>query len=462
MKGIVFIIFILISIQVFSQKRGILINSRTGNGMITTQGKVAGYNISTPGTSEIKTFLIRIGGGTLASGSQDSIAKFDNVILQRFNYDDIGGDTYSAIKSINPNIKIYIYQYGSWSVSTDDLPLDVSFMRSIGRQVDSRGHSSGDLNIDNPSYFLLTSGSQKIVLNSFLNDYLMDFGNTGFVDYWTEATTTDIVGSAWEADGIFMDVVVPLRSTLLASLSGTPLKYTSDKAWTNSTNQFISQVTSNFTSTNLIGVNYGSSRVDSGRVAWNALDDLTVHPNFAMEEGAFVTWYGAADAYFFTKAQWLSQLNTLNDVRNVKTFFHSMTKLARDATGTSNYGNSVNFWDALWFGMTSFKLGQHDNSYFGFAYNNSYLNLSYFDEFDIKTGEAIGTYQIVDMSGTEIFMREFERAYVFVNPNNTTVSNIVLPTVGRQLSHSNFQSTISLPIINSIDLLPHTGTIILK
>ncbi|GAB1452059.1 hypothetical protein MASR2M47_21150 [Draconibacterium sp.] len=89
--------------------------------------------------------------------------------------------------------------------------------------------------------------------------------------------------------------------------------------------------------------------------------------------------------------------------------------------------------------------------------------MPYFDEFDINIGKAIGDYQTKTINGNEIFMREFENGYVYVNPNNAAFSDIMLPGLGRQLSHDNFLSDISsLPIINSIELLPHRGTIIMK
>ncbi|GAB1452060.1 hypothetical protein MASR2M47_21160 [Draconibacterium sp.] len=53
---------------------------------------------------------------------------------------------------------------------------------------------------------------------------------------------------------------------------------------------------------------------------------ILLHSYFALEEGAFVTWYGS-DANFFTKDQWKSQLNTLNEIKNYNVFFQSDTKL---------------------------------------------------------------------------------------------------------------------------------------
>ncbi|GAB1452062.1 hypothetical protein MASR2M47_21180 [Draconibacterium sp.] len=400
-------------------------------------------------------------GNNLRAGDETVLSKFDIVVLQRFNYDDIRGGTYSAIKKINPNTKIFLYQLGPWCATKDDGPT-AGYMRSIGRYNNNKGHSMGNLNTDNSDFFLLDANSKKINVPAFPNDYLLDFGSKKLIDYWIEATTNDIIGQAWEADGLFLDVTVPIISPYL---SGAPTAYPTNSSWTAAMNNFINSIANNYSGINLIGANYGSSAFDDGYAAWKMLDNIAAPPYFALEEGAFVTWYGS-DANFFTKDQWKSQLNTLNEIKNYNVFFQSDTKLNPGETGTDNYNKNLTFWDALWFAVTSFKLGQHDNSYFGFQHNSkagNFSNMPYFDEFDINIGRAIGDYQTKTINGNEIFMREFENGYVYVNPNNAAFSDIMLPGLGRQLSHDNFLSDISsLPIINSIELLPHRGTIIMK
>jgi hypothetical protein len=416
------------------------------------------------GTEDIKTFLYHIQGRDIQSGDVATLAKFDNVVLQRFNYDDVGGKTYSAIKNINPNTKIFLYILGATN-SDDHDSNSIGQLNCISRWINSRGHSKGNFSINNADLLLLDSNGKRIYIPTFEHDWLCDFGTQRYQDYWMEAVINDVINQAWKADGIFTDNCM---SIILPYISAAPAKYSTNTTWTPAMIDFIDQISDRLSQKNqLLGVNYGSTSKPDGNTAWGLLDNTNNYPHFALEEGAFVSWYGLSpDANFFTKDQWKLQLNTLNDIKNYKTFFQSHTTLNPGESGTDNYGSNLTFWDAFWFAMTSFKLGQHDNSYFGFQHNTdkgNYSNFTYFDEFNINIGRATGDYQIKIVNGNEIFMREFEDAYVYVNPNNAHVTGIMLPGLGKQVSHDNFRSNLSsLPIINSIDLLPHRGTIIMK
>ena len=50
----------------------------------------------------INTFLYRIGGSPLSAGDEKDLAKHSIIFCQTFHYDDIRGDSWQAIKSINP------------------------------------------------------------------------------------------------------------------------------------------------------------------------------------------------------------------------------------------------------------------------------------------------------------------------------------------------------------------------
>lgn len=435
----------------------------SSNNRVTNSGKYGIYIENQLGTKNLKTFIYTIQGNTLKTGDEIKLAKFDNVVFHRFNYDDINGNTYSAIKQINPDTKIFLYQYGPFTARDDDTHT-TKHMRSIGRWNESRGHSMGNLNINNSKFFLLDAHSNRIFLRSYPTDYLLDFGSGNLIRYWIEATNNDIINQEWIADGIYLDVCTPL---IFPYMSGKPVVYSNNLEWTLDMNGFINSIVKNYVGTNLIGINYGSSEYDDGNRAWNMLDTIGNKPYFALEEGAFVTWYGSSkDANFFTADHWKSQLNTLSNIRNYKTFFQSTTTLNPGENGTDNFNQSLTFWDAFWFAMTSFKLGQHNNSYFGFQYNSSagsYSNMPYFDEYKIDIGNAISEYKSDTINGSEIFLREFENGYVYVNPTNNNVNDISLPGIGRQISYNNFNSDIStLPIIKSFNLMAHRGTIIIK
>src|SRR5262249_46501594 len=71
----------------------------------------------TTGSSKfIPMFLVYYGGGpALVASDAAKLAKFDLLDIDRFRYNSISPSTWSAIKALNPNIRIYLYEMGSES-----------------------------------------------------------------------------------------------------------------------------------------------------------------------------------------------------------------------------------------------------------------------------------------------------------------------------------------------------------
>src|SRR5882672_4404929 len=62
----------------------------------------------------IPTFAVYYGGGpTLVTADAPLLAKFDLIDMDRFRYYQISPNTWAAIKAINPNSQIYLYEMGS-------------------------------------------------------------------------------------------------------------------------------------------------------------------------------------------------------------------------------------------------------------------------------------------------------------------------------------------------------------
>ena len=95
---------------------------------------------------------------------------------------------------------------------------------------------------------------------------------------------------------------------------------------------------------------------------------------------------------------------------------------------------------------------------------SGYNKIWWYDEYDkIDLGRAIGTYKVSIVNGANIYSREFEKGYVYVNPTSNDVSSITLPQASRQLTHDNLLSAPStLPQISTIALKSHNATILLK
>src|SRR6185295_15053135 len=72
------------------------------------------FGAVTGSTKFIPTFLFYYGGGpTLVADDAARLAKFDLLDLDRFRYNQLAPNTWSAIKAINPNVQIYLYEMGS-------------------------------------------------------------------------------------------------------------------------------------------------------------------------------------------------------------------------------------------------------------------------------------------------------------------------------------------------------------
>ena len=92
--------------------------------------------------------------------------------------------------------------------------------------------------------------------------------------------------------------------------------------------------------------------------------------------------------------------------------------------------------------------------------------MPWYDELDsdkLNLGRAVGPYRIAPTSGHNIYTREFEKGYVFVNPTKADVATIRLPEPCKQFTHDNFQyDPATLADVSAIDLASHRGTMLLK
>src|SRR6266436_3947479 len=124
---------------------------------------------ATGSTKFIPTFAVYYGGGpTLVAADAPILAKFDLIDMDRFRYYQISPNTWAAIKAINPNSQIYLYEMGSDAPSYLDGTPQL-FLNGLGRYNVSRGHPMGSLNGDHPELFLLDSLGNRIYNAAFSN-----------------------------------------------------------------------------------------------------------------------------------------------------------------------------------------------------------------------------------------------------------------------------------------------------
>ncbi len=368
-------------------------------------------------------------------------------------------------------MQIYLYVDGP-NIYNDQDSLPQVSINTISRYDVSRGHPMGSLNGNHPELFLLDSGGNRIHTPAFSNpaggkfNYLMDFGSAAFQSYWLTAIKADIVDQPWVADGVFTDDCVAFPAQV--GYSATSVTYSTNAAFSAGMNSFVSAIT-----TGLHGYgqklwcNKGESRSVDGGAAWLALDASANPPDVFLEEGAFAVMWGPWAVQFLTESEWKRQIDTMAALKNTQVAMLSHTQLSAGQSGSDNLGNPVSFWQTLWYSLGSYLLGKNDvlgNAYFMFHGGDSdYNKIIWYDEYDkIDLGKALSSYAVTTIGGVNIYSREFEKGYVYVNPTGN-VASVTLPQASRQLTHDNLLSVLdSIPIVSSISLSGHNAAVLLK
>ena len=419
----------------------------------------------------IPTFLVYYGGGpTLTDADMPQLAKYDLIDIDRFRYLDIGSNMWSAITAINPNVQIYLYEMGPEAPSHLDSTQQL-YLNGLGRHNVSRAHPMGSLNGNLPDLFQRSATGQLIYSVGFSNVgankywYLMDFGSAAYQSYWVTAAKADIVDQPWVADGVFVDNCLTFASA--GAYSATSSWYATNAAWSNAMNSFASAITAGMRGYGQkVWCNKGDTRSAEGSEAWLALDADANAPDVLLEEGAFAVGWGS-DTQFYPEADWKRQVDMMRALTTTKAALMSHTKLSEGQSGTDNWGKPVTFWQTLWYSLGSFLIGRNDvlgNSYFMFNGGSGYNRLWWFDEYDkIDLGKALGAYTVSTIGGVNVYSREFENGYVYVNPTANNVASVTLPQSSRQLTHDNLLSTpSSIPSVTTISLDGHTAAVLLK
>ena len=404
----------------------------------------------------IQTFALRCGGSPITAEEAAILAKYDMSNVKRAHHDSVNGDTWSAIKAINPNTEIFLYQQSK----ARDTDYSIVFLNNVGRWNISRGHSMGNLNINNPDLFLLDSNSNRTYVAAFPTGYNMDVGSIKWINYWLEATVHDLVDQPWTADGVFIDVV----NFHCRAMNTSPAKYNSAN-YAEAQHKFINKIA--------VGLGEKNQKIICNTALVDQTDfdnyvklDNSYAPPYAMfVEGAFAVTWGTGDVQFYSEHRWKQQIDLLSQIHNFKLVYLSHTELKKGQSGTDNQGKPVTYHEILWYSMASYHLGKNtveNNSYWSFC--DSRDKATWFDEYDyIDLGPALGKYKVTTYGGKNIYWREFERGYIYVNPTKYSVSAISLPKKCKQLTRYNFKKDpATIASINTINLKGHRAAFLLK
>ncbi len=405
-------------------------------------------------------------GAALVPGDAAKLARYYMFYFNRHRYYQISPNTYDAVRAINPDILIFNYQQGpdTWTTQDGEAPL---VLNNIARYNDALGHSMGNLNTDNPDFFLLNASGERI--HTYFKDYryLLDFGSADFQAYWMEATENDIVDQPWRPDGVFIDNCQPTWGG--GYWCELPAKYPTDAQWTPASLSWHAALSAGLHARGmLVWTNTDHVASAAGYAAWLAIDANPDHPDWINSEGTFCHGWGSYSCTWYNETKWKRQVDIMVNMQNSGAGIFSHVNMAEGATGTDNYGKPVTYWDALWYAMSSYLLGRNDvrgNDVFFFSNSvDRYYKLYWYDEYDrIDLGASLGTYTMNVYGGRNIYWREFENGYVYVNPTTGDAASIPLPVPCKQLSHATINDDpTTFGNVTSISLASHRAAIVLK
>lgn len=346
---------------------------------------------------------------------------FDMVVIDRFRFPKVNGNTWQALKAQNPHQIVLVYQMGPQiSLEKDDLP--VIGLNGLGRYEVSRGHSRGDIKNDNPEFILKNTVGNELLVSVYETDYQLDFGDSGVQEYWYEATKADVVTQPWRGDGVMIDNCTPYHMPLKKKLvMMQSKKYPDAASWDKAMNSFVNSIVRfAHADSQLVMTNRGHSRTQTGREAWLSLDASDNPPDYVLEEGAFAVSYGKGDVQFFSEDDWFRQITTPREIKNSSVAFISHTDLDIGESGYDSHGRKVSFDEFLTYSLASYLLAKNDDgpmTYFSIAAdrkNGQYNRNSWLDVYKhLDLGPAYsGMYK-----RDGIYVREFEKGFVLVNPH---------------------------------------------
>lgn len=417
----------------------------------------------------IQTFTVKLRGGEkLAPGDENLFAKHDMILITRNWHDAIGGDTWSAIRGVDPTTEIYIQTEGPTIWREHDRE-ETKQLKGIARYENARGHSMGSIQRDHPEFFLLGADGKRCLAykSKYRERYLMDFGNPDYHKYWIEAVTHDVIRGPWRASGVHIDNTGPLCTFE----TDKPAKYDTDEKWCRAATRFIDAAVRDLHAQGAkVWINAGGTNSREGWKALLHLDELDNPPDVIGEEGAFCHSYGKGATTFPSEEKWRRNVDFLSKIRKSRQAYFAHTKLPRGGKGVDNYGKPVTFRQSLWYALGSYLLGKDEelgNAYFFFFSSSEGAYGAkdwWFEEYDrIDLGRAMGTYDVSDINGAKIYRREFAKGYVYVNPTHRDVASMLLPRKCRRLTYESLAEELTaLPMVNRIGLKAHHAAILLK
>lgn len=383
----------------------------------------------------INTFILYYGGADkLDKKNVRKISNFDLIGIDRFRFHNVNGNTWRSIKKINKRSIIMLYQAGPVVLDNSD-GKKIYYLNNIGRFDNPRNHPMGALNSENRDWFLENGVGSILTMNNNSSEKVLDFGEKGFRRYWVDATVNDIIDRPWKADGIKIDNCSTYRMPRKKSLDqDKAVKYPDAPSWDTALNGFVATVSREIRKHNqLVMVNRTGAGTTSGEKAWMELDSRDDAPDIVMDEGVFAVSWGKGSVFFYPAEIWLRQIEIPKKIRNSSVAYLSHTDLKPGETGNDSNGNPVSFNQIFLYSLGSYLLSKSDDppTLFSFDFNRKegdYKRNSWLDVYgELDLGRALGNVVKVTGRGADVYAREFEKGYVYVNPTYHQAEDIVLP-----------------------------------
>jgi len=421
----------------------------------------------------INTFLIYYGGGDkFTHEDMEKLARYDLIAVDRFRYKNIRGNTWEALKIINPDLKIMLYQAGPVVLDHTGKTKQY-YLNNLGRYDNPRNHPMGALNTK-PDWFLKNPLGDILNMNNNPHAKVLDFGNQQVRKYWIDATVEDIIDKPWVADGIKIDNCSTFQLHPVERLMfKQSVKYPDSDEWDKALNGFVATVTRGLHDRNqLVMVNRTNVRLASGEKAWLEMDAMNDVPDVIMEEGAFAVSWGGGDVQFYSFDEWKRQMEAPGKIKNSSVALLSHTDLGPGEHGKDSDGRPVSFDQILSYSLGSYLLAKNKDGYttlFSFDYarkNGDYKRISWVDLYaTLDLGEALSPSRVVSENHSRVYIREFQKGYVYVNPGDNTQSNIPVPDARSGMMQLDIQNSVvvySRFTENQITLKPHHALILRK
>jgi hypothetical protein len=369
------------------------------------------------------------GAESLTKTQVDALSAYDLIITDRFRFKDVAGNSWRYIKRKNADSQILLYQLGP-VVSKHSEQYKPYYLNNIGQYYEMSKKDTAAKANKLPTYFIPNLLGRHTHVKGYEHYLWLDFSEPHIQDLWFLATKKDVVDRRWRADGIFMDLGLAYPFSYKDYVRGlVPEKYKEPAEWGEAMNDFIAHQTVQLNDEGqLYGVNRSYSATENGYIDWIKLDKSISAPDFIMEENAFFNHYGPSDIQWLSEKQWWRQIEMSQQVNQSSIIFVAQTDIPLGGSGKDNFGNQIDYCQALRFAALSTllakKKGRSDYLIFNENRTKKRLrNISYkemLNELDVGNPEA--SVEIEKTKNGLIYKRQFEHATVYVNPGNKPIA----------------------------------------